>query len=220
MYVRLTVGDPPNKPLVWYVAAVVVREDGRPVVDDVLYLTGKDGEVESRLSKDLSAGCDGARWVSISLFLTLLGYGQVPQQDRRIGFPIQAEIPVRGLYRQLVSHPIVGIPTPKRMEVLSPYLSSSLIHRINQARACRDDWFRLHPKNGEKAPSTWFEVGLFSGYNDRGDPRAFRIDKTESEEDDGSFRVYVRLTEGPQEKPWNLAGCSRSNFGSWKICNQ
>jgi hypothetical protein len=63
VYVRLTVGDPPNKPLVWYVAAVVVREDGRPVVDDVLYLTGEKGEVESRLSKDLSSGCQGPRWV-------------------------------------------------------------------------------------------------------------------------------------------------------------
>jgi hypothetical protein len=63
VYVRLTVGDPPGKPLVWYVAAVVVLEDGRPVVDDVLYLEDKSGEVESRLSKDLSSGCDGARWV-------------------------------------------------------------------------------------------------------------------------------------------------------------
>jgi hypothetical protein len=60
------------------------------------------------------------RYISIFLFLTLLGYGQVPQQHRRIELPIQAEIPVRGLYRQLVSHPIVGIPTPKRMKVLSP----------------------------------------------------------------------------------------------------
>jgi hypothetical protein len=80
---------------------------------------------------------------------------------------------------------------------------------VNVSQVCQvllhhgsDDWFRLHPKNDEKAPSTWFEFGLFSGYNDRGDPRAFRIDKTESE-DDGSFRVYVRLTEGPQEKPWH-----------------
>jgi hypothetical protein len=63
VYVRLTVGDPPNRPLVWYVAAVVVREDGRPFVDDVLYLKGENGEVESRLSRDLSSGCDGPRWV-------------------------------------------------------------------------------------------------------------------------------------------------------------
>jgi hypothetical protein len=88
------------------------------------------------------------------------------------------------------------------MKALSPYLSNSLVHRINQARACRDDWFRLHPKNDEKAPSTWTEFGLFSGFNDRGHPRAFQIEKTESEED-GSFRIYVRLTEGPPEKPWN-----------------
>jgi hypothetical protein len=63
VYVQLTVGDPPNKPLIWYVAAVVVRRESRPVVDDVLYLSDEKGEVESRLSKDLSSGCDGARWV-------------------------------------------------------------------------------------------------------------------------------------------------------------
>ena len=130
------------------------------------------------------------RYVTVVLLFALLGHSQVPQRHHSGELSRQAEIPVRGLYRLLVSQRIAGIPTPKRMKVLSPYLSSSLIHRINQARACRDDWFRLHPKNGEKAPSTWFEVGLFSGYNDRGDPRAFRIDKTESE-DDGSFRVYV-----------------------------
>jgi len=142
------------------------------------------------------------RYISIFFLITLLGYGQVPQRHHLGELSRQAEIPVRGLYRQLVSQPIGDIPTPKRMKVLSPYLSNSLIHRINQARACRDDWLRLHPRNDEKAPSTWGEFGLFSGPNDRGQPYAFQIDRTESE-DGGSFRVYVRLTEGPQEKPWN-----------------
>jgi hypothetical protein len=114
-----------------------------------------------------------------------------------------AEIPVRRLYRQLVSQPIGGIPTPKRMKVLFPYLSSSLIHGINQARACENDWFRLHPKNDVKAGLAWLEFGLFSGADDRSGPGAFQIEKMESEED-GSFRAYVRLTEGiPPEKPWN-----------------
>jgi hypothetical protein len=63
VYVRLTWGDPPDKPLTWYVAAVVVHENGRSVVDDVLYLKDKDGEVQSSLSKDLSPGCVGAHWV-------------------------------------------------------------------------------------------------------------------------------------------------------------
>ena len=142
------------------------------------------------------------RYVSVLLLVTLPGYGQVPQRQRQVELPKQAEIVVRGLYQQLVSQRIGGIPTPKRLKVLSPYLSNSLIHRINQARACRDDWFSLHPKNDEKAPSTWTEFGLFSGADDRGHPRAFQI-KTEESEADDSFRVYVRLTEGnPPEKPW------------------
>ena len=134
--------------------------------------------------------------------LTSLGHGQLPHEHDQVGLPRQAEVTVRRFYQQLVSDPVEGLPTPKRMKVLSPYLSSSLIHRINQARACRDDWFRLHPKNDEKAPSTWFELGLFSGADDRGFPRAFRIERLESK-DNGSFRAYVSLTEGPREKPWH-----------------
>jgi hypothetical protein len=134
--------------------------------------------------------------------LTSLGHGQLPHEHDQVGLPRQAEVTVRRFYEQLVSDPVEGLPTPKRMKVLSPYLSSSLIHRINQARACRDDWFRLHPKNDEKAPSTWFELGLFSGADDRGFPWAFRIERLESK-DNGSFRAYVRLTEGAREKPWH-----------------
>jgi len=142
------------------------------------------------------------RYVTVVLLFALLGHSQVPQRHHSGELSRQAEIPVRGLYRLLVSQRIAGIPTPKRMKVLSPYLSSSLIHRINQARACLDDWVRLHPKNDEKAPSALTEFGPFSGPDDKGAPYAFHIDKTESE-DDGSFRVYVRLTEGPREEPWH-----------------
>jgi hypothetical protein len=142
------------------------------------------------------------RYVSVFFLITLLGHGQVPQRHHLGELSSQAEIPVRELYGRMVSQRIGGIPTPKGMKVLSPYLSSSLIHRINQARSCRDDWFRLHPNNDEKAPSTWTEFGLFSGADDRGHPWAFHIGRVESK-DDGSFRGYVRLTEGPREKPWH-----------------
>jgi hypothetical protein len=142
------------------------------------------------------------RYVAVLFLITSLGHGQFSQEHEQAALSRQAEVTIGRFYQQLVSDPVEGIPTPKRMKVLSPYLSSSLIHRINQARACRDDWFRVHPKNDEKAPSTWFEIGLFSGYDDRGEPHAFQVEKTESEED-GSFRVYVRLTEGPREKPWH-----------------
>jgi hypothetical protein len=63
VYVRLTVGDPPDKPLVWQVAVVVVRENGHYVVDDVIYLKDKNNPTDVRLSKLLSEGCNGPHWV-------------------------------------------------------------------------------------------------------------------------------------------------------------
>jgi hypothetical protein len=88
------------------------------------------------------------------------------------------------------------------MKLISPYLSSLLLRRINQTRACGNDWFRLHPQNNVKPPFAWGEFGLFSGAADRSAPDTFQIEKMEAE-DDGSFRAYIRLTEGnPPEKPW------------------
>jgi hypothetical protein len=63
VYVRLAWGSPPDKPMIWYVAAILVPENDRLVLNDVLYLKNKKGDVESSLSKGLSYQCDGARWV-------------------------------------------------------------------------------------------------------------------------------------------------------------
>jgi hypothetical protein len=142
------------------------------------------------------------RYFAVLFLITSLGHGQFPHEHDQVGLSRQAEVTVRKFYQQLVSDPVEGIPTPKEMKVLSPYLSGLLIHTIEQAGACRDDWFRLHPRNDAKAPSTWTEIGLFSGADDRGFPWAFRIERLESKDND-SFRAYVRLTEGPREKPWH-----------------
>ena len=66
VYVRLTWEEPPAPMWIWQVAAVIVQENGRFVVDDVIYLKDKNRLVESRLSEYLSAGCDGPRWVGDS----------------------------------------------------------------------------------------------------------------------------------------------------------
>ncbi|HEV3316152.1 MAG TPA: hypothetical protein VG488_04240 [Candidatus Angelobacter sp.] len=64
VYVRLTWGGlPPDRLWIWRVTAIVVRENGHFVVDDVIYLKDEERDVESRLSEGLSAGCDGPRWV-------------------------------------------------------------------------------------------------------------------------------------------------------------
>jgi hypothetical protein len=62
VYVKLTYAEPTFK-LLWYVAAVVVRENGRAFIDDVIYLKDKDHPDEGRLSQVLAgSGCKGPRY--------------------------------------------------------------------------------------------------------------------------------------------------------------
>lgn len=61
VYVRLTLSSPPAE--TWDVEVVLVMGDGHLVVDDVIYLKDKSNDHDLRLSKLLSEGCDGSRWV-------------------------------------------------------------------------------------------------------------------------------------------------------------
>src|SRR5207247_2610864 len=61
VYVKLTYAEPTFK-LLWQVAAVVVREKGQPVVDDVIYLKDNDLPEDGRLSDLLAGGCNGPHW--------------------------------------------------------------------------------------------------------------------------------------------------------------
>lgn len=63
VYVKLALTKP--YALVWHVGAVVVRESGRPVVDDIIYLKDEYNDDEGRLSRALmnEPDCKGPRFV-------------------------------------------------------------------------------------------------------------------------------------------------------------
>jgi len=63
IYVRLEHAESNGRPWTWQVVAIVRQEDGRYVVDDVIYLGDKGDPSEARLSQILSDGCDGAHWI-------------------------------------------------------------------------------------------------------------------------------------------------------------
>lgn len=196
VYVRLTWQKPSERSWTWRVAAVVLREDGHYVIDDIIYVNDSIYDnpeakpPDRRLSEYLSAGCEGPHWIGYSL-------------------PNQPEALVRSLYRQVVSRRPVGIPWGADWKAFAPYFSKTLLHRIDLAVACGDDWDRQDQKRMlikgeviEKPPLAWLELGIFSGGDDEEELRAFQIERTESEKG-GSLRVYVRLTWGwPPEKPW------------------
>ena len=63
VYVRFRWEEPPEKPDFWRVADVFIQEDGRYLLDDVIFLGHKNDPEDVRLSKLLAEGCDGRRWV-------------------------------------------------------------------------------------------------------------------------------------------------------------
>jgi hypothetical protein len=65
VYVKLIRADPDESPWSWNVAAILVRENGHLVVDDVIWLKNNPQGVDVRLSKYLSSGCNGPHWVGI-----------------------------------------------------------------------------------------------------------------------------------------------------------
>jgi hypothetical protein len=190
VYVNLTHGKASKNQWSWRVAAVVLRENGHYVIDDVIYINdntydkAEEKPVDMRLSGYLSAGCDGPRWIRNSL-------------------PNDPEAFVRSFYQQEVALKPVGIPYGVEMKIFAPYLSKTLLHKINLAYDCGNDWYRKNPDPNLKPELAWLELGTFSGGDDEIELRAFQIERTESEKD-GSFRVYIRLKWGwPPEQPWS-----------------
>jgi hypothetical protein len=111
---------------------------------------------------------------------------------------------VRSLYQQVVARHPMGIPYGEDMKIFAPYLSKALLHRIELAITCGNDWYRQNPDRHLKPPIAWLESGLFSGDDEKASPSGFQIERTQSEKD-GSFRVYVRLTlEEPPQEIWQV----------------
>jgi hypothetical protein len=123
----------------------------------------------------------------------------------------------------MARHP-TGIPRRADMNVFAPYLSKRLLHRIDLAQACARDWVRQDQKRmlmdnqlPEKAPFSWAESGLFSGADERTEPDAFVVERTESEKD-GNVRVYVRFTlSSPPPETWEVAAVLVSEDGHFVV---
>ena len=114
----------------------------------------------------------------------------------------QAEALVRSLYHLVVVYHPVSIPDEAEMKVFAPYLSKSLLKKIDLASSCAADWHRKNPPPPMlKPPFGWLESGLFSGGNEKASPRLYHVGRTELMKDDSS-RVHVRLTWGRSEDPW------------------
>ena len=180
VYVSLAKKEPSGYRSSWRVAIVVKREADHYAIDDVVYINDAtydppaDKPPNPRLSEYLSAGCKGPSWGGYSL-------------------PNEPAALIQSLYRQVVARAPSGIPTGADWKIFAPYMSKTLLHKIDEFNSCVADWGRhQNPNLPEKAPFGIFESGMFSGGAERGEPRAFHI-QTMRPQKDGSTRVYVEL---------------------------
>lgn len=142
------------------------------------------------------------QFILVQLFVTMLALGQPAHPSKASSLPNQPEALVRSLYTEVVARHPTGISIGvDNMKVFAPYLSKTLLHKINLAMACDDDWVRQHPDPNAKPPG--LEGGLFTGDDLRAEPQSFHIETVQSEKD-GSVRVDVKLTHAePNESRWS-----------------
>lgn len=130
-------------------------------------------------------------------------FGQAVGNAQSDGITSQPAAVVQSLYRQVIARHPLGIPSGENWKVFAPFLSRDLIRRITVARSCQNDWVRQNQGKMIKEPFAWGETGFFSGAEELSEPSSFQVQKTEANQD-GSFRVYVKLTESPlNDKPWS-----------------
>ena len=157
------------------------------------------------------------RCILLLQFVTILALGQSDHPPAPLSVPNQPEALVRSLYKQVVARHPLGISVGGDIKTFGPYLSKTLLHRIELANACVDDWHRQNPDPSAKPPG--LEVGLFTGDDLRAEPQAFNIERAQAEKD-GSIRVYVELThDGPGESPWfwHVAAILRRENGHFVV---
>lgn len=152
------------------------------------------------------------RYVALFPIVAVCALGQPAREGRSNSLPKQPTALVQSLYRQVVARHPTGIPSGADWDVFAAYLSGRLLRAIDLARGCASDWVRQDQKRmlkknevPEKAPFGWAESGLFSGADERTEPDAFVIDRSEPEKD-GSIRVYVKLVlNSPPPEEWEVA---------------
>lgn len=128
----------------------------------------------------------------------------------------QPETVVRKLYQEIIKlHPL-GIPYGAEKETLRPLLSKGLVRKLDLGHACEADWDKQHKGDDGKPDIGWFEMGLFSGGNERALPSIASIERTESRTD-GSYFIHVKLTYKDSPKTYLDKHMDPKNTFSWSV---
>jgi hypothetical protein len=156
------------------------------------------------------------------LLLQLAAYsGQSAAQE-----PLPADV-VQKLYHEVVARHPLGVPYGAAKTAIWPLLSKRLIKVFETRNVCDQDWESKHRNVNPplKAPG-FYEDGLFSGSNERGEINGAEVGATKAQAD-GSYLVYVNVwsyfdggdpsLRSGQKHRWRIAARVISEDGQFAI---
>jgi hypothetical protein len=138
-------------------------------------------------------------------FAIVLSLAQTPHPPVSPKHTNQPEALVRSLYQQVLVRTPSGLLYGSNRRIFSPYLSKSLLGKLDVADECVRDWERQNKGRLLKPPFNFMESGIFTGGDEKTSPGDFHIERVQAQRD-GSLSVFVRLTYRPRDGP-----------GSWRV---
>ena len=171
------------------IAAIVTPNHNHPAVDDILNVNDNTWDNEADrphhlLTEYLAAGCNGPQWIGHTL-------------------PNDPAALAQSLYSNVAAHPTSGIPQGEDWKIFAPYLSQSLLQKIDVYDACiADEVSHYASRGGPPAKLVSLdESGIFSGGDEEEAPRTAQVQKTEPQKD-GTIHVTVNLGLPQYEVEW------------------
>jgi hypothetical protein len=109
---------------------------------------------------------------------------------------------VSHLYRQVIATHPLGIPEGSDLESVKPFISTRMLRKLIDVKACEKSFYLSHEHDAGKPPFVWLEKGVFSGENELALPTRATVVKIEPQKN-GSYIVHVQLEYIPIEKKEN-----------------
>jgi hypothetical protein len=109
---------------------------------------------------------------------------------------------VSRLYRYVIATHPLGIPEGSDLESVKPFISTRMLRKLIDVKACERSFYLSHKRDAGKPPFTWLERGVFSGENELALPAKATILKIEPQKN-GSYIVHVQLEYIPIEENVN-----------------
>jgi hypothetical protein len=122
------------------------------------------------------------------------------------------------LYADVIAHPTSGIPSGDDWNIFAPFLSQSLLRKIDIYNACIADEERHYAalKGPPVKLASLAESGIFSGSDEKEAPGTAQVENSQPQ-NDGTVRVTVKLGLPQYQMEWRVVDVFKQEDGRFVL---